>query len=65
MSEKPAATTPRDVALRVVKFVEDHYGENADHLSVSEGLWLAMQLLGGPNQAAAALRYCGVNFAAK
>lgn len=62
MSEKAEVPNPRDVALRVAKFVEDHYGESADHLYVSEGLWLAMQLLATPDAAASAMRYCGVNF---
>jgi hypothetical protein len=55
----------RDVASRVEKFLEDNYGEAIDHPNVSEGLWLAMQLAGGPHQAAAVMRYCGLNFTEK
>ncbi len=63
--EKLDIPTPRDVALRVAKFVDDHYGEMAGHPNTLEGLWMAMQLVGGPFEAAKAMRYCGVNFADK
>lgn len=67
-SEKgPAGMTPspRDVALRVEKFLEDNYGEACSHRNVAEGLWLAAQLVCGPFDAACVLRQCGVNFADK
>ena len=57
--------TPRDVAARVSQFIEDFYGDDANSPEVSEGLWLAMQLLAGPDKAASTLRYCGVNFVSK
>ena len=35
---------------------------NANPADLLEAMWLAMQLVGGPQKAAATLRYCGVNF---
>lgn len=63
MSKQEDIQMSRDVATAVTTFVEFRYGENChSDLAVLEGLWLAMQMIGGPGPAAVALRYCGVNF---
>lgn len=61
--KKNKQPSPRDVALYIESCLRDFYGENVDCPQISEGLWLAMQLVGGPQQAANVMRYCGVNFA--
>lgn len=65
MSEKTPNLTAREIAVMVAAFVEDHCGQNCSDPAVLDGMWLAMQMVGGPGPAAAAMRYCGVNFANK
>lgn len=52
----------REVAMEVARFLLEKYGDNCTDPSVMPGMWLAMQLVGGPIDAAATLRQCGVNF---
>lgn len=54
---------PVEVAGEVAKFLIEKYGPHADSPIVLEGLWLSMQMVGGPRTAAAVIRYCALKVA--
>lgn len=45
-----------DVALKVAECVAKTYREDMNSAEVLEGMWLAMQMVGGPKNAAAVER---------
>lgn len=45
-----------DVASKVAEFVAKTYREDMNSAEVLEGMWLAMQMVGGPKNAAAGWR---------
>ena len=65
MSAEKSGLTAREIAVMVAAYVEDHCGQDPSDPAVLDGMWLAMQMIGGPGPAAAALRHYGVNFANK
>ncbi|MBL8499586.1 MAG: hypothetical protein JNL77_03215 [Nitrosomonas sp.] len=44
------------VAEEVTKFLSEKYGGNLTDPEILEGMWLAMQMVGGPKMAAIAMR---------
>lgn len=52
---------PTDVACVVTQFITEKYADAADSPAVIQGLWLAMQMLAGPAEAARLLRECALN----
>ena len=49
-----------EVAIEVTEFLKQKYGKDIDDPAVLEGMWLAMQMVGGPRSAAAVINYCSV-----
>jgi hypothetical protein len=49
-----------DVALGVHDYVLQHFGDCGTNPEVLEGMWLAMQMLGGPVEAARVIRCCAI-----
>lgn len=58
---------PLDLAdmARAIALGTEKTFPHADPGDLLEAMWLAMQLVGGPQRAAATMRYCGVNFVAR
>lgn len=56
MNEKHKELNYLEVAEEVTKFLKETYGENASDGEVLEGLWLAIQMVGGPGRAAMLMR---------
>ena len=50
-------------ALLIGEFVQDLMGEESGSPDVTEAMWMAMQLLGGPKQAAQVVSYCALKVA--
>lgn len=53
----------REVAESVRDFMVSHFGVEAESPSAIEGMWLAMQMVGGPQQAAQVVSYCALKVA--
>ena len=49
-----------EVAEEVTKFLTEKYGKNVIDPEILEGMWLAMQMVGGPANAARTIGYCSV-----
>ncbi|MBP9101476.1 MAG: hypothetical protein KBF68_08925 [Nitrosomonas sp.] len=47
-----------EVANAVTQFLTEKYGKDIDHPLVLEGLFLSMQMVGGPVAAARTISYC-------
>lgn len=60
MSKKLRDANYAEVATEVSAFLTEKYGGNASSADVLEGLWLAMQMVGGPEAAARTISYCSV-----
>lgn len=60
MSEKCKGPKYLEVAEDVTKFITEKYGESVIDPQVLEGMWLAMQMVGGPEAAARTISYCSV-----
>lgn len=60
MSEKCKEPSYLEIAEEVTKFLTEKYGENVIVPEILEGMWLAMQMIGGPAAAARTIVYCSV-----
>ena len=60
---KKGRLSPLTVASAVVEFVVSEFGEDADSPAALEGIFLAMQMVGGPRYAAEVIGYCSVKSA--
>ena len=59
-NEKKPVRFPIEVASALTTFIVTEFGEDADSPVVMEGIFLAMQMVGGPRQAAEVIGYCSV-----
>lgn len=60
MSTECKETNYLEVAGEVTKFLTEKYGKNVIDPEILEGMWLAMQMVGGPAAAARTIGYCSV-----
>lgn len=49
-----------EVASKIVECIAENYGENFQDHEVLEGIFLAMQMIGGPRKAAQLINSCSV-----
>ncbi len=60
MTEKCKEPNYLLVAGELATFLAEKYGENVKDPEVLEGMWIAMQMVGGPRLAAQVIGYCSV-----